>query len=343
MPAPVYDWPVDRLAEARRSVTTLITGGAGFIGSRLALRLLAQGERVIIYDNLDPYYDPAVKRAALAAISQAAENAGRPADAVIIEGDVRDVAGVEAVFAAGPVQRVAHLAAMSGVRYSAERAVLYSEVNATGSAVVLEAARNHGVEVVALASTSNIYGDDAPTPFREDDPAVTPLAPYPASKRAAELMAHSLYHLHGLNVTALRFFNVYGPGGRPDMMPMRAIEYILAGTPVPVYEGGGLQRDWTYIDDIVAGVMAALQRPLGFRIINLGSGAPISLTAFLDLYEQIIGKPALRVPTPTPLTELPITYADNTLARELLGFAPTVQLEEGLRRTWAWYQANVRG
>ncbi len=233
------------------------------------------------------------------------------------------------------------MAAMSGVRYSAERAPLYADVNGTGSAIVLDAARRYGVEVVALASTSNIYGDTAQVPFREDDPAITPLAPYPASKRAAELMAHSLHHLHGLNVTALRFFNVYGPGGRPDMMPVRAIEYMLAGTPIPVYGDGGMARDWTYIDDIVAGVVSALERPLGFRILNLGSGAPVSLTAFLDLYEQIIGRPALRVETPTPATELPITYADNTLARDLLGFAPTVALETGLRRTWAWYQAEV--
>ncbi len=324
-------------------VTTLITGGAGFIGGQLALRLLEQGERVIVFDNLDPYYDPAVKRAALADIRRAAEAAGRPGDALIVEGDVRDGAAVEALFAAGPIERVAHLAAMSGVRYSAERAVLYAEVNVTGTANVLEAARRHGVEVVALASTSNIYGDDAPAPFREDDPAVTPLAPYPASKRAAELFAHSLHHLHGLNVTALRFFNVYGPGGRPDMMPMRAIEHILAGTPIPVYGGGGLLRDWTYIDDILDGVAAALQRPLGFRILNLGSGRPVSLTAFLDLYEQIIGRPALRVETPTPLTELPITYADNTLARELLGFAPAVTLEDGLRRTWDWYRTRFPG
>lgn len=321
-------------------MTTLITGGAGFIGSRLALRLLAQGEPVVIFDNLDPYYDPAVKRAALAAIRQAADEAGQPSAAVIIEGDVRDAGAVAALFEAHPIHRVAHLAAMSGVRYSAERAVLYAEVNVTGSAVVLEAARRHGVEVVAMASTSNIYGDDAPAPFREDAPAITPLAPYPASKRAAELMAHSIHHLHGLNVTALRFFNVYGPGGRPDMMPMLAIGHILAGTPIPVYGGGGLLRDWTYIDDILAGVEAALRRPLGFRIINLGCGAPVSLTAFLDLYEQIIGQAAVRIETPVPATEVPITYADNTLARELLGFAPTVQLEEGLRRTWAWYQAN---
>lgn len=323
-------------------MTTLITGGAGFIGSRLALRLLAQGERVVIFDNLDPYYDPAVKRAALASICQAAEAAGRASDAIIVEGDVRDSAAVEAVFDAHSIRRVAHMAAMSGVSYSAERAPLYMAVNGTGAANVLEAARRHGVELVAMASTSNVYGDTSRVPFREDDPAVTPLSPYPASKRAAELLAHSIHHLHGLNITALRFFNVYGPGGRPDMMPMRALRLILSGQPIPVYGGGGLQRDWTYIDDILSGVLAALERPLGFRVINLGCGAPISLTAFLDLYEQIIGKSAIRLETPVPATEIPITYCDNTLARELLGFSPTVQLEEGLRRTWAWYQANAR-
>ncbi|MFN8378274.1 MAG: GDP-mannose 4,6-dehydratase [Anaerolineae bacterium] len=322
-------------------MTTLITGGAGFIGSRLALRLLEQGDRVIILDNLDPYYDPAVKRAALASIRRVAEDSGRPSDAVIIEGDVRDAEAVEALFDAYPIRRVAHMAAMSGVSYSAERAPLYTAVNVTGAAHVLEAARRHAVELVVMASTSNVYGDTSRVPFREDDPAVTPLSPYPASKRAAELLAHSIHHLHGLNITALRFFNVYGPGGRPDMMPLRAIRLMLSGQPIPVYGGGGLQRDWTYIDDILSGLMAALERPLGFRIINLGSGEPISLTAFLDLYEQIIGKTAIRHETPVPATEMPITYADNRLARELLGFAPTMKLDEGLRRTWAWYQANV--
>lgn len=320
-------------------MTTLITGGAGFIGSRLALHLLARGERVIIFDNLDPYYDPAIKRAALAEVRHAAAKTGQPGNAVIVEGDVRDSAAVEALFETHEICRVAHMAAMSGVRYSAERAALYSEVNGTGSTIVMDAARRYRVEVVALASTSNIYGNTAQVPFREDDPAVTPLAPYPASKRAAELMAYSLHYLHGLNVTALRFFNVYGPGGRPDMMPVRSIDYMLAGLPIPVYGDGGLERDWTYIDDIVAGVAAALERPLGFRVINLGSGAPVSLMSFLDLYERILDQPSLRVQTPTPATELRITYADNTLARELLGFAPTVPLEEGLRRTWQWYQA----
>ena len=262
---------------------------------------------------------------------------------MIVEGDVRDAAAVEALFDAAPIQRVVHMAAMSGVSYSAERAPLYMAVNGMGTAHVLEAARKHGVEIVVMASTSNVYGDSARLPFREDDPAVTPLSPYPASKRAAELLAHSIHHLHGLNITALRFFNVYGPGGRPDMMPLRAIRAILSGQPIPVYGGGGLQRDWTYIDDILDGVTAALERPLGFRILNLGSGAPVSLTAFLDLYEQIIGRPAVRTETPVPATEMPITFADNTLARELLGFAPRVPLDEGLRRTWAWYAATAQG
>lgn len=321
-------------------MTTLITGGAGFIGSRLALHLLARHEPVVLYDNLDPYYDPAVKRHALETIRQAADAVGRPGDAVFVEGDVRDGQAVNALFDRFPIRRVAHLAAMSGVSYSAERAPLYTDVNVTGTAHLLEAARRHGVELVVQASTSNVYGDTSQVPFREDDPAVTPLSPYPASKRAAELLAHSIHHLHGLDITVLRFFNVYGPGGRPDMMPLRAIRLILAGEPIPVYGGGGLQRDWTYIDDILSGLTAALERPLGFRILNLGSGAPVSLTAFLDLYEQIIGRPALRDVRPIPATEMPITFADNTLARELLGFTPTVLLEEGLRRTWAWYQAN---
>lgn len=318
--------------------TTLITGGAGFIGSQLALRLLAQGERVVILDNVDSYYDPAIKRANLSAIRLAARHA--PENAIIVEGDIRDAALLHQLFSEHSITRVANLAAMSGVRYSADHAPLYVDVNVHGATNVMDVARQYDVQTLVLASTSNVYGDTARVPFVEDDPCIAPLAPYPASKRAAELLAHSLHHLYGLNITVLRFFNVYGPPGRPDMIPMRAIDAIVRGQPLPVYGGGDLQRDWTYIDDIIDGIVAALNTPLGFQILNLGCGAPLSLNDFLVIYERLIGTKAVRQEVTTPLTELSITYCDNTRARTLLGFNPKIGIEEGLARTWAWYQAR---
>ena len=309
--------------------TILVTGGAGFIGSRLAARLIADGHQVILFDNFNNYYDPAIKRANVAALGD---------KAVLVEGDVLDGALVERVFTEYGVQKVAHLAAMAGMRYSAEQARLYAEVNTTGSVTLMDAARKHNVEVFVQASTSSVYGQTPRIPFKEDDAADWPLAPYPASKRAAELFGHSFHHLFGLNVTVLRFFNVYGPAGRPDMMPLKVIDAMVSDSHITVYDGGELQRDWTYIDDTVDGIMTALERPLGFRIINLGRGEPVSLTTFIQIYEELIGKAAILQVVPAPLTEHRISFCDNTVARELLDFAPKVTLADGLAKTWDWYR-----
>lgn len=313
-------------------MATLITGGAGFIGSQLAQRLTAEGETVVILDNFDPYYAVAVKRENIAALTAVA--GGR---AVVIEGDIRDTALLDEVFSAHKIDRVAHMAAMSGVRYSAERAALYTDVNTLGSVKLMDAARRFGVSTFVLSSTSQVYGELARMPFREDDASDRPLSPYAASKRAAEMFAHTFASLYGLNVTILRFFNAYGPNGRPDMMPLRAIDSIVHGKPISVYDNGMLRRDWTYIDDLVDGVVRALDRQLGYTIMNIGFGAPITLNAFLDIYEELIGKPAIRQSVPAPSTEVSITYCDNSRARDLLGFTPRVDIAEGLKRTWAWY------
>lgn len=312
-------------------MTTLVTGGAGFIGSRLAARLLQAGDRVVVLDNFDDYYDTAIKRANVAALGS---------QAVVIEGDIRDKALVERIFTEHDINRVAHLAAMANVRYSVERGALYADVNTTGSIILMDEARKHHVEVFVQASTSSVYGQTTRIPFVEADAPDFPLAPYPASKRAAEIFAYSYHQLFGLNVTVLRFFNVYGPAGRPDMMPMKVIEAILKDRTIDVFDGGSLERDWTYIEDIVDGVAAALERPLGYRIINLGCGAPIPLTDFIHIYEELIGKEAVTRVVPAPPTEPRITYCDNTLARQLLGFNPKVQIADGLARTWDWYKTH---
>jgi UDP-glucuronate 4-epimerase len=242
------------------------------------------------------------------------------------------------LFAAHGVARVAHLAAMAGVRASIEQTPLYVQVNVNGTVNVLEAARRHGVEVFINVSTSSVYGETERVPFREDDPADRPLAAYPASKRAAELMAHSYHHLFGLNVTTLRFFNVYGPGGRPDMMPFKVIDSIVKEKPITLFNGGDMRRDWTYIDDTVKGIMVALARPMGYEIINLGFGAPMPMTEFMDVCQELIGKKAIIVDKPAPRSEPPITYCDNSKARRLLDFNPQVPTVQGLANTWAWYR-----
>lgn len=309
-------------------MTTLITGGAGFIGSRLGLRLLDQGESVIILDNFDPYYDPALKRANVAAMGE---------KAIVVEGSVCDEPLVASLFEQYPIDRVAHLGALANVRYSVERGRQYADVNTSGTVTLLDAARKHQVNVFVIGSTSSVYGQTARIPFVEEDAATLPLAPYPASKRAAEMFGYSYHQLFGLNVNVVRFFNVYGPHGRPDMMPMKAIQAILRGETIQLFEGGELQRDWTYIDDIVSGVCLALDKPLGYEIFNLGFGAPITLNAFIRIYERLIGKQAVTINVPTPRSEPPITYCDNSKARTLLGFAPKVDIETGLTRTWEWY------
>ncbi len=312
-------------------MTILITGGAGFVGSHLARALLERGDRVVAIDNFNDYYDPAIKR----------DNVRRLAGYshfTLVEGDIRDEPTVEALFAEHGVRRVAHLAAMAGVRESMRQPKLYFDVNLTGTFYLLEAAQRHGVENFVFASTSSVYGETKTLPFVETDPADRPLAAYPASKRAAELLAHTYHHLHGLNVTILRFFNVYGPAGRPDMMPLRVMNALLDGTTIPIFNRGDIHRDWTYIDDTVQGVIAALDQPLGYEILNLGVGAPISLREFIDVLETLSGRKLHTRDVPTPPSDPPITYCDNSKIRRLLGFNPQTRVHDGLARTWEWFR-----
>ena len=312
-------------------MTTLVTGGAGFVGSHVAAELLARGDRVVVIDNFNDYYDPAIKRRNAARLSHF-DNCH------LIEGDIRDVALMERLFAEEGITRVAHLAAMPGVRASVQQARLYMDVNLIGTMNLLEAGKRAEIEQFVLASTSSVYGKTEILPFVETDTADRPLAAYPASKRAAELLAHTYHNLVDMNVTVLRFFNVYGPAGRPDMMPWKLMDATQSGELIKLFNGGDIHRDWTYIADTVRGVLAALDKPLGFETINLGCGSPISLSDFVAIIEEYSGKSINTVDVPTPLSDPPITYCDNTKARELLDFAPSVTLQEGLYRTWQWYR-----
>ncbi|MDQ7029591.1 MAG: NAD-dependent epimerase/dehydratase family protein [Ardenticatenia bacterium] len=312
----------------------LVTGAAGFIGSRLSRALLDRAETVIGLDNFDPYYDVRHKRRNVADLLPDPRF-------TLVEGDLRDRPLVEALFARHRFDAVAHIGALAGVRYSTTRPHLYTEVNVMGSLNIFDAARQHGRPHIVFASTSSVYGNSERIPFHEDDPADRPLAPYPASKRAGELMAHSFHNLWGMSITCVRFFSVYGPHGRPDMMPWQWTEKILRGEPLTLYGGGRLRRDWTYIDDIVAGVIAALERPLGYEIINLGVGQPIENLRFVRRLEELLGRRAHIVDTPTPPSEPFQTFADVSKARRLLGYAPTTPVEEGLARFVAWYLDRV--
>ncbi len=324
------------------SKTILVTGVAGFIGSHVAQALLARGDMVVGLDNLNDYYDPARKRANLAEVECSAPDASR---FVFVEGDVRDRALIYRLFVAYPFDAIVHLAAMAGVRASTRDPVLYYDVNLNGTLVLLDHAVGRGrsdgkrdrLPTFVFASTSSVYGATRQIPFVETDPCDQPLAPYPASKRAAELLGYTYHHLYGLNFTVLRFFTVYGPRNRPDMMAHKVADSVFLGKETPLYNNGQMHRDWTYIDDIVKGVVAAADRPLGYQIINLGRGEPVLLARFVQLIEELGGRKAHLVPAPMPETDIPYTYADISRARRLLDYHPVISVEEGVARFLEWY------
>lgn len=309
----------------------LITGGAGFIGSHVAERLLERGDQVVVLDNFNDYYDATIKRAN-------AKRLNAYPDVNIIEGDLRDADLVRSIFQQNDITAVAHLAAMPGVRPSMTQTALYMDVNVTGTMNIYEAAAAHGKAHIVFASTSSVYGKTTILPFVETDTADRPLAAYPASKRTAELLAHTYYNLHQMNTTALRFFNVYGPAGRPDMMPMRLMEAAVNGTEIPIFNKGEISRDWTYIDDTVDGVIAAMERPMGYEVINLGVGSPILLKDFVEIIEEYSGREISKRFVDAPPSEPPITYCNNNKARDLLSFDPQYTVQDGLRRTWEWFR-----
>ena len=312
-------------------MTYLITGGAGFVGSHVAEQLLQRGETVVVIDNFNDYYDPAIKR-------RNVERLNLHDKFTLIEDDIRNVERVNHMFAEHGITHVAHLAAMAGVRASVDQTSLYIDVNLIGTMNLLEAGKAHNIKQFVLASTSSVYGKTEILPFVETDTADRPLAAYPASKRAAEMLGYTYHNLVEMNVTVLRFFNVYGPAGRPDMMPWRLMEATQTGDVIKLFNGGDIHRDWTYIADTANGVIAALDTPLGYEVMNLGCGSPISLIEFVEIIEEYSGKSITTIDVPTPLSDPPITYCDNTKARELLGFSPAVSVKDGLYKTWEWYR-----
>ncbi len=333
----------------------LVTGAAGFIGAEVALRLLARGESVLGLDNLNGYYDPALKQERLRRLEGLA-----PAGAFRFQRlDVADGPGMAALFRVERPSRVVHLAAQAGVRYSLENPSAYVQSNLVGFGNILEGCRHHGVEHLVYASSSSVYGGNRQMPFSEQHPVNHPVSLYAATKKANELMAHTYSHLYGLPATGLRFFTVYGPWGRPDMAPMLFARAILAGEPIRVFNHGRMERDFTYIDDIAEGVIRCLDKPAtadpGFdplapnpataavphRLFNIGNSRPIALLRFIEVLEQALGREAIRDLQPMQPGDVPATAADTTALEDWIGFRPTTPIETGVERFARWYRSFV--
>ncbi len=308
----------------------LVTGGAGFIGSQLVDRLLARGDEVVCLDDFNDYYDPAIKRANVSA------HLAHPAYR-LVEGDLCDSATLDAAFA-GPLDAVIHLAARAGVRPSLDLPALYYRVNCEGTVGLLERCRQGGPRRVVFASSSSVYGGNTKVPFHEDDPVDRPVSPYAASKRAGELLCHTYHHLYGLDIACLRFFTVYGPRQRPEMAIHRFAQLMSEGARVPVFGAGDSSRDYTYVDDIVDGVLGALAHSRGYRIYNLGGANPVALSRLVQLVGEAMGLPVDVDAQPTQPGDVDRTFADVSRAAAELGYAPKVDIEEGVRRFVAWFR-----
>jgi UDP-glucuronate 4-epimerase len=311
----------------------LITGGAGFIGSHLSRRLLDRGDRITILDNFNDFYDPRRKRDNIAPFLE--HEAYR-----LVEGDICDGALVDSLFREGRFDGVVHLAARAGVRPSLEQPILYEKVNCIGTLHLLEAARRHGPEVFIFGSSSSVYGINEKVPFAEDDEINRPISPYATTKRTGELICFNYHHLYGLKISCLRFFTVYGPAQRPEMAIHKFTDLLARGRPIPLFGDGSSRRDYTFIDDIVDGIVAALDRAYGFEIFNLGGAETTTLSELVQwLAADLAVEPRIEY-LPSQPGDVPITYADVSKAGRLLDYSPKVPIREGLRRFVAWYRKS---
>jgi UDP-glucuronate 4-epimerase len=313
----------------------LVTGGAGFIGSHVSEALLRSGNEVVIVDELNDFYDPRLKERNLAEIAKMGQYK-------FYRADIRQADALAEIFAQEKISAVIHLAARAGVRPSLSQPILYEEVNVIGTLQLLELCRHYAVKNFIFGSSSSVYGINSKLPFAEDDAITSPISPYATTKRAGELMAFNYAYLYHLPVTCLRFFTVYGPRQRPEMAIHKFTREIMAGEVVKLYGDGESRRDYTYIDDIVAGVMAALACPQPFAIYNLGNSAPVSLNDLITMIEKECGQVANRAYLPAQAGDVPVTYADISKATKELGFAPQTDLARGINRFVAWYRVSMR-
>ena len=312
-------------------LNVFVTGAAGFIGSHLVDSLLADGHSVTVLDNFDPFYDRSVKERNLAPLS------AHPSFS-FLEGDIRDASALARWGEGIPAYALVHLAAKAGVRPSVADPVGYADVNIHGTIRVLEWARERRVPRILFASSSSVYGGNAKVPFSEDDFVDHPVSPYAATKKAGELLCHAYCHLYGMNVAALRFFTVYGPRQRPEMAIHKFTRRILEGKDLDLYGDGSSRRDYTYIEDVVSGVLGALAAPPGYRVYNLGESATISLSELVSLLEKACGKAARRLFKPPQPGDVPVTYADISRAREEIGYDPRTPIGRGVSLFVEWYR-----
>jgi UDP-glucuronate 4-epimerase len=310
----------------------LVTGGAGFIGSHVCERLLSAGHAVWVLDDLNDFYDPALKQRNLAEMQALRK------PFVFTQGDVADRPCVERLFRTVPFDQVIHLAARAGIRPSLQEPALYQRVNVEGTANILEAARASGVAKLILASSSSVYGVNSKVPFAESDPVFAPISPYAASKLACEALGHVFHHVYGMDIVMLRFFTVYGPRQRPDLAIHKFARRIAAGQPIELFGDGSSARDYTYVTDIVDGIMACVRQTFGYEVFNLGGSHPAKLSHLVELLEAALGKTALVERKPDQPGDVPQTWADISKSGRLLAYKPKVRLEEGIPLFVDWFR-----
>lgn len=313
----------------------LVTGGAGFIGSNVAEFLLARGDDVVIVDEINDYYDVSIKESNLRLLQESYPEEGR---VKIYRGDICDEDLMERIFETEQPKWVCHMAARAGVRPSIQDPFVYIHSNIKGTTQLMELSHKYGVENFVFASSSSVYGGSKSTFFSEEENVDNPVSPYAASKKACELLAYTYHHLYKLNISGLRFFTVYGPRGRPDMAPFKFIDRVSRGVEMQQFGDGSSSRDYTYISDIVDGVVRAIDRRHKYEVFNLGKGEGTSLKEFIDLVQKHVGKKAIIKVLPDQPGDVPYTCADVAKAYQYLGYKSTISFEEGIRRTAEWYK-----
>jgi UDP-glucuronate 4-epimerase len=313
----------------------LITGGAGFIGSHLVDRLLSEGDwRITVVDDFNDFYSPSIKRANICAQLKSPNYK-------LVEADIRDYAALEKAFTETKFDCVVHLAARAGVRPSLKEPRLYVETNINGTMNLLELARQHGIKQFVFGSSSSVYGVNEKVPFAEDDPIFNPISPYAATKAAGELLCHTYSHLYGMRIVALRFFTVYGARQRPDLAIHKFAKLITQGEPIPVFGDGSTRRDYTYVDDIIAGVRAAIDyQATNYEVINLGESRTVELRELIGLIEKELGTRAEIDRQPPQPGDVPQTFADISKARSLLNYNPQTQIEAGIKHFIKWFKSQ---
>ncbi len=315
--------------------TILVTGGAGFIGSHLCERLLSERTKVICFDNFDSFYDPNIKIRNVEGVKKKS-----PELFELVTGDIRNPEHLKGVLQKKQIDFVVHLAARAGVRPSISDPLLYQDVNIRGTIVLLESCKAHGIKNFIFASSSSVYGENQRVPFTEKDLDIQPISPYGATKRAGELLCYSYHHLYGMNIACLRIFTAYGPRQRPEMAIHKFTRLIDQGEKIPIYGDGSSRRDYTYIDDLIDGVLGVIRYHKGFEIYNLGESQTTSLKELIRLIEEAFGKKANVEMLESQPGDVSVTYADITKAKRMLKYQPGVKMEEGIKRFVEWYKVN---